>query len=110
MADLAYWEVYHMNQIEARKHLVETYQKTGSISATSRLELSVRWVYIYNVLRPHTGVGMDGKSPLAVLKGLGYNGDEAIALFPPIILDRISADLILSCDKEVGNDLLAHYS
>ena len=38
------------------------------------------------------------------------NGDEAIALFPPIILDRISADLILSCDKEVGNDLLAHYS
>ena len=20
MADLAYWEVYHMNQIEARKH------------------------------------------------------------------------------------------
>jgi hypothetical protein len=28
----------------------------------------------------------------------------------PIILDWISADLILSCDKEVGNDLLAHYS
>ena len=53
---------------------------------------------------------MDGKSPLAVLKGLGYNGDEAIALFPPIILDRISADLILSCDKEVGNELLAHYT
>jgi len=52
---------------------------------------------------------MDGKPPLAVLKDLGYNGDEAIALFPPIILDRISADLILSCDKEVGNDLLAHY-
>jgi len=28
----------------------------------------------------------------------------------PIILDWISADLILSCDKEVGNDLLAHYT
>jgi hypothetical protein len=27
----------------------------------------------------------------------------------PIILDWISADLILSYDKEVGNDLLAHY-
>jgi len=52
---------------------------------------------------------MGGKTPLAVLKELGYNGEEAIALFPPIILDRISADLILSCDKEVGNDLLAHY-
>ncbi len=46
-----------------------------------------------------------GKPPLAVL-----NRDEAIALFLPIILDRISADLILSCDKEVGNDLLAHYT
>jgi transposase len=74
------------------------------------LALSARWVYVYNVLRPHMGVGMDGKPPLTVLKELGYNGDEAIALFPPIILDWISADLILSCDKEVGNDLLAHYS
>jgi len=68
------------------------------------LALSARWVYVYNVLRPHMGVGMDGKPPLTVLKELGYN------LFPPIILDWISADLILSCDKEVGNDLLAHYS
>jgi hypothetical protein len=58
---------------------------------------------------PHMGVGMEEKPPLTVLKELGYNGDEAIALFPPIILDWISADLILSCDKEVGNDLLAHY-
>jgi hypothetical protein len=73
------------------------------------LALSARWVYVYNVLRPHMGVGMEGKPPLTVLKELGYNGDEAIALFPPIILDWISADLILSCDKEVGNDLLAHY-
>jgi hypothetical protein len=73
------------------------------------LALSARWVYVYNVLRPHMGVGMGGKPPLTVLKELGYNGDEAIALFPPIILDWISADLILSCDKEVGNNLLAHY-
>jgi transposase len=74
------------------------------------LALSTRWVYVYNVLRPHMGVGMGGKPPLTVLKDLGYNGNEAIALFPPIILDWISADLILSCDKEVGNNLLAHYS
>jgi hypothetical protein len=73
------------------------------------LALSTRWVYVYNVLRPHMGVGMGGKPPLTVLKDLGYNGNEAIALFPPIILDWISADLILSCDKEVGNNLLAHY-
>jgi hypothetical protein len=25
-------------------------------------------------------------------------------------LDWTSADLILSCDKEIGNDLLAHYT
>jgi hypothetical protein len=52
---------------------------------------------------------MDGQPPLAVLKRLGYTNDEAIALFPPIILERISVDLILSCDPETGDDLLAHY-
>ena len=41
------WQtLYHMNQIQARKHLVETYQKTGSISATSRL-----WHTSRNVVR-----------------------------------------------------------
>ena len=40
MADLAYWEVYH----------------SLAKSEEEFLELSVRWVYVYNVLRPHTGV------------------------------------------------------
>lgn len=73
------------------------------------LGLSARWVYVYNVLRPHTGVGMDNQPPLAVLRRLGYTGDDRIALFPPVILDDISADLLLSCDADTGNDLLAHY-
>ncbi|MGC8878362.1 MAG: hypothetical protein ACP5R2_03995, partial [Anaerolineae bacterium] len=63
----------------------------------------------YNVLRPHTGVGMDNRSPLTVLQRLGYTGNEQIALFPPVLLDDISTDLLLSCRPETGNDLLAHY-
>ena len=74
------------------------------------LQLSARWVYIYNVLRPHSGVGMDHQPPLAVLQRLGYTGDERIALFPPVLLDAISTDLLLSCCPETGNDLLAHYT
>jgi hypothetical protein len=74
------------------------------------LQLSARWVYIYNVLRPHSGVGIDNRPPLAVLQRLGYTGDERIALFPPVLLDDISTDLLLSCCPETGNDLLAHYT
>nr|MBC7246118.1 hypothetical protein [Chloroflexota bacterium] len=60
--------------------------------------------------RPHFGVGMEQKPPLAVLRHLGYTGDEHIALLPPILLDPISTELLLACDKEAGNDLLATYT
>ncbi|MEN6479345.1 MAG: hypothetical protein ABFD20_06875, partial [Anaerolineales bacterium] len=40
----------------------------------------------------------------------GYDGPDHIALLPPILLDRISADLLLACDPEVGTDLLTQYS
>ena len=50
---------------------------------------------------PHLSLRYRLKEPREKLKG---NGDEVIALFTPIILDWISADFILSCDK----DLLAH--
>lgn len=74
------------------------------------LALSYRWLYVYNVLRPHFGAGMEQRPPLAVLRDLGYTGDDHIALLPPILLDSISADLLLACDKETGNDLLATYT
>jgi len=73
------------------------------------LRYSQRWLYFYNALRPHFGQGMDGRTPLQVLRSLGYTGDSAIAAFPPVLLDPISTDLVLSCDPEGGNDLLAHY-
>jgi hypothetical protein len=73
------------------------------------LSLASRWIYFYNVLRPHLGKGMEKRSPFEVLKDLGYNGPESIALFPPLILDYVSTDLLLSFDPEGGNDLLAYY-
>jgi hypothetical protein len=39
------------------------------------------------------------------LRGLGYDLPEKFALFPPVILDRISSNWLL----EAGNDLLACY-
>ena len=74
------------------------------------LALSCRWLYVYNVLRPHFGVGMHQSTPLTVLQNSGYTGEQGIALLPPILLDPISSDLLLSCDSEDGNDLLATYS
>ena len=73
------------------------------------LALASRWLYVYNVLRPHFGLGMAQRTPFAALKELGYNGESTIALLPPILLDPISSDLLLSCDREAGNDLLATY-
>ncbi len=75
------------------------------------LRLGTRWAYVYNALRPHSGVGMRQQPPLAALKGLGYTGRDEIALFPPILLDPISTLLLLllSRDPESGSDLLAHH-
>ena len=76
----------------------------------SFLKLSQRWEYVYNVVRPHQGKGMEGQPPLTVLKRLGYDGDERIALFPTILLDRISTDLVLAASHPPGNDLLTYYT
>jgi transposase len=73
------------------------------------LALASRWLYVYNVLRPHFGAGMAQRTPFATLRELGYNGDSTIALLPPILLDPISSDLLLSCDRQAGNDVLATY-
>jgi len=74
------------------------------------LNMVARWVYFYNVLRPHLGAGMEKRTPLEILRHLGYNGPDWIALFPPLLLDTISVDLLLSFDPEGGNDLLAEYT
>ena len=57
---------------------------TKAKSPDDLLSLAQRWIYFYNVLRPHTGEGMDDQPPLNVLQGCGYSGDERVALLPPM--------------------------
>jgi transposase len=67
------------------------------------------WVYYYNLKRPHYGEGMEGKPPFSKLRELGCDLPEEFALFPPLVLDRISANWALAWALRGGNDLLAHY-
>lgn len=63
------------------------------------------WVYYYNLERRHYGEGMDGELTCWVLRNLGYDLPREFALYPPLVLDRISAHWALrGC-----NDLLARY-
>ena len=69
------------------------------------LEKAAGWEYFYNLVRPHYGKDMEGKTPFEKLTELGYDLPQEFALFPPVILDTISTTWLL----ETGNDLLAHY-
>jgi len=53
---------------------------------------------------------MEGKPPFSKLRELGCDLPEEFALFPPLVLDRISADWALAWALRGGNDLLAHYN
>ena len=75
----------HMNQIEARKHLVETYQKTGSISATSRL-----WHTSRNVVRYEA----EGEEGLKDRSRRPYNS--------PRQTPKEIEELVLKARKETG--------
>jgi len=69
------------------------------------LEKAAGWEYFYNLVRPHYGKDMEGKTPFEKLNELGYDLPQKFALFPPVILDTISSNWLL----ETGNDLLAYY-
>ena len=53
---------------------------------------------------------MEGKPPFSKLRELGCDLPEEFALFPPLVLDRISADWAFAWALRGGNDLLAHYT
>lgn len=74
------------------------------------VQLAGHWVYFYNAIRPHTGKGMDNQTPLHVLRRLGYRGGDTIAYMPPIVLADVSADILLSFDKDYGYHLLTQYT
>ena len=69
------------------------------------LQYAGKWVYWYNVGRPHFGEGM-GKPPSEKLRELGYDFPEEFACLPPVILDDVSTFWAV----KGGNDLLAPYT
>lgn len=56
MAELAYGEVYAMNRVEARRRLVQTYQRTRNYSETARLWHTSRHV-VRKWVRRHQKLG-----------------------------------------------------
>ncbi len=70
------------------------------------LRYASKWLYWYNVKRPHFGEDMNRKPPFEKLKEFYPNLPEQFALLPPIILDDISTFWQI----RGGNDLLTPYS
>ena len=64
----------------------------------------------FNLQRPYDRASTEGKSPFSKVRELGCDLPEEFALFPPLVLDRISADWALAWPLRGGNDLLAHHS
>ena len=54
------------------------------------LRYASKWLYWYNVKRPHFGEKMNRKPPFEKLKEFYPNLPEQFALFPPIMLDDVS--------------------
>jgi putative transposase len=69
------------------------------------LRYARKWLYWYNVKRPHFGKDMDGKPPFEKLKEYYSNLPEQFVLLPPIILDDVSTFWAI----RGGNDLLTPY-
>ncbi|NIQ78937.1 MAG: hypothetical protein GTN93_12785 [Anaerolineae bacterium] len=63
------------------------------------LSLALHRVDFYNANRLHFGKGMTEEPPFQVLHNLGHNWPTTVAIVPTIMLDEISADLLLACHK-----------
>lgn len=74
------------------------------------VQMANHWIYFYNTVRPHSGSGMNNHTPLEVLRELGFRGGDTVAYMPPIILDDVSADILLAFDPEYGHNQLTQYS
>jgi len=70
------------------------------------LRYASKWLYWYNVKRPHFGEKMNRKPPFEKLKEFYPNLPEQFALLPPIILDDVSTFWQI----RGGNDLLTPYN
>ncbi|GIV19882.1 MAG: hypothetical protein KatS3mg023_1633 [Armatimonadota bacterium] len=81
--ELSYQEATHMNRLQARKQMVNTYLQTGSLSHTAQWKLL----------------------------GFGYTVPEEFMLFPVVLLDTVSASWQLETGQAERNSVLnAPYS
>lgn len=55
------------------------------------LERMAWWQKVYNLVRPHSGRNMHDKTPYEKLRACGYATPPSFAVFPTLILDRLSA-------------------
>ena len=73
------------------------------------LTYAQRWSHFRNAFPPHFGANIDCRSPLAPPQDLSYTGHQAIAAFPPVVLDDMSTHLLMACDPKDGDDLSADH-
>lgn len=55
---------------------------------TFRTEV-INYAYYFNVLRPHTGIGMQGRTPYGLVAQSGLAGARRLKEFPVLILDEV---------------------
>lgn len=70
------------------------------------LKRGIWWQKIYNLERPHQGLG--NLTPYEKLKSLGYVTGEALCLFPPLILDYVCCLDSFIIKKKSVQDHLDH--
>ena len=70
------------------------------------LKRGIWWQKIYNLERPHQGLG--NLTPYEKLKSLGYVTNEALCLFPPLILDSVCCLDPFTIKKKSVQDHLDH--
>ena len=92
------------NLIE-RSHLSddeELYIPRGSQMGTREtfLQEAIDYQSYWNQLRPHSGIGMDGRTPYEVVQATGLTGADALLRFPTLILDS-AIDHLRTCTRPI---------
>ena len=75
-------------------------------TAEEFLALAQKWQWYYNVERPHFGAGMEGRTPMEMLRELGLDLPDEFAAFPVVLLDEVA---VIWASKG-GHDVLAYYT
>ena len=68
-----------------------------------------RWIWYYNLERPSSGIGMNGRSPCEKLESLGMHQARRISKFPMLILEDFFESCAELIDPESAQNVLTHY-